>query len=225
MAVLVAGGTGALGGAVLRDLLDAGHDVSSTWLVDRERERIESDLGDRVTLIQAALFDDDAAAAAVEAVPDLEAVVNLVGGFASGPKVHETSTTNFARLIQLNVEPAFRLAHAAMPRLVERGGGAFVGVSARAALRPFSGAAGYAAGKAAVLAFIQALDTEYKHDGVRCNAVLPSVIDTPANREATPDADFSKWVKPEQIARVIRFLVSDDSAPISGAGIPVYGRA
>jgi NAD(P)-dependent dehydrogenase (short-subunit alcohol dehydrogenase family) len=76
-----------------------------------------------------------------------------------------------------------------------------------------------------VLAFIQALDTDYKNDGVRCNAVLPSVIDTPANRQATPDADFSKWVPPEQIARVIRFLVSEESAPISGAGIPVYGRA
>jgi len=225
MAVLVAGGTGALGGAVLRDLLDAGYDVSSTWLVDRERERIESGLGGRVTLIQADLFDDDAATAAVDAVPDLEGVVNLVGGFAAGPKVHETPSEEFARLIRLNVEPAFRLARAAMPRLVERGGGAFVGVSARTAIQPFSGGAGYAVGKAAVLTFIQALDTEYKADGVRCNAVLPSVIDTPANRAATPDADFSKWVPPEQIARVIRFLVSEESAPVSGAGIPVYGRA
>ena len=225
MGVLVAGGTGALGGAVLRDLVDAGYDVSSTWLVDSERERIEADLGDRVNLIQADLFDDHAATAAVEAVPDLEAVVNLVGGFASGPKVHETSSEDFMRVVQLNIEPAFRLARAAMPRLVERGGGAFVGVSARTALRPFAGAAGYAAGKAALLTFVQALDSEYKGDGVRCNAVLPSVIDTPANRAATPDADFSKWVPPGQIARVIRFLVSDDAAPISGAGIPVYGRA
>jgi NAD(P)-dependent dehydrogenase (short-subunit alcohol dehydrogenase family) len=225
MGVLVAGGTGALGGAVLRQLLDAGYDVSSTWLVDRERERIESELGDRVTLIQADLFDHDETTAAVEAVADLEAVVNLVGGFGSGPRVHETPSSDFMLLIRLNVEPAFRLARAAMPRLVERGGGAFVGVSARAALAPFAGAAGYAAGKSALLTFIQALDAEYKNDGVRCNAVLPSVIDTPANREATPDADFSKWVPPEQIARVIRFLVSDESAPISGAGIPVYGRA
>jgi NAD(P)-dependent dehydrogenase (short-subunit alcohol dehydrogenase family) len=210
---------------VLRDLLEAGYDVTSTWVVDRERERIEAELGDRVSLVQADLFEDEPAAAAVQAVPELEAVVNLVGGFASGPKVHETTSGDFVRLVRLNLEPAFRLAHAAMPRLVERGGGAFVGVSARAALRPFPGAAGYAAGKAALLAFVKALDAEYKADGVRCNAVLPSVIDTPANRAATPDADFSKWVPPEQIARVIRFLVSDESAPVSGAGIPVYGRA
>jgi NAD(P)-dependent dehydrogenase (short-subunit alcohol dehydrogenase family) len=98
-------------------------------------------------------------------------------------------------------------------------------VSARAALRPFPGAAGYIASKAAVLALIQALDAEYKRHSIRCNAILPSVIDTPANRSAQPDADYSKWVQPEEIAKVVRFLVSEDSAPTSGAAVPVYGRA
>ena len=96
---------------------------------------------------------------------------------------------------------------------------------ARPALRPFSGAAAYAISKAAVLAFVQALDAEYRQDGIRVNAVLPSVIDTPANRAAQPDADHSKWVAPEEIAKVIRFLISDESAPVSGAGVPVYGKA
>jgi NAD(P)-dependent dehydrogenase (short-subunit alcohol dehydrogenase family) len=128
-------------------------------------------------------------------------------------------------MIRLNLVPAFTLARAAMPRLVERGGGAFVGVSARAAVRPFAGAAAYIAAKAAVLAFIQALDAEYRARGVRSNAVLPSVIDTPANRAGQPDADYSKWVPPAEIARVIRFLVSEESAPTSGAAVPVYGRA
>jgi NAD(P)-dependent dehydrogenase (short-subunit alcohol dehydrogenase family) len=127
--------------------------------------------------------------------------------------------------MRLNVTPTFLLARAAMPRLVERGGGAFVGVSARTAQRPYPGAAAYSTSKAAVLALIQALDVEYRRDGVRCNAILPSVIDTPANREAQPNADHSKWVAPEEIARVIRFLVSPDSAPTSGAAVPVYGRA
>jgi NAD(P)-dependent dehydrogenase (short-subunit alcohol dehydrogenase family) len=209
---------------VVRELLDSGYAVAATWLVDRERERIEADLGDAVSLIRADLFDGDAAVAAVEAVQELEGVVNLVGGFASGGRVHETDLEDFMRMIRLNLVPGFNLARAAMPRLAERGG-AFVGVSARAALRPFPGAAGYITGKAAVLAFVQALDAEYRDQGVRCNAVLPSVIDTPANREASPDADHSKWVRPEAIAKVIRFLVSEDSAPTSGAGIPVYGRA
>jgi NAD(P)-dependent dehydrogenase (short-subunit alcohol dehydrogenase family) len=224
MGVLVAGGTGALGGAVLRDLSAAGYTVTATWIVDAERERIEAELG-QVGLVRADLFEPSEAAEAVAAVDDLEAVVNLVGGYAVGPKVHESELADFERLLRLNLYPGFNLAHAAMPRLVERGGGAYVGVSARAGLRPFPGAAGYVTSKAAVLAFVQALDAEYKGAGVRCNAVLPSVIDTPANRKAEPDADWSNWVPPEEVARVIRFLVSDDSAPISGAGIPVYGRA
>lgn len=225
MAVLVAGGTGALGEAVLSTLIESGYGVSTTWVVERERERIEGSLGDKVALVEADLLDPDSASAAVTSVDDLEAVVNLVGGFASGPLVHETDLSDFERMLRLNLVPSFNLARAAMPVLTERGGGAYVGVSARPALKPFPGAAGYITAKAAVLAFVQALDADYKDAGVRCNAVLPSVIDTPANREAMPDADHSKWVPPDQIARVIRFLISDESAPGSGAGIPVYGRA
>jgi NAD(P)-dependent dehydrogenase (short-subunit alcohol dehydrogenase family) len=222
MTVLVAGGTGFLGNAVVRELIGSGYDVAATWVVERERERLESE---PVELIEADLFDADQVAAAISKVDQLEAVVNLVGGFSDGPRVHETDPGDFERMLRLNVMPCFLLARAAMPSLIERGGGAFVGVSARPALRPFAGAAGYISSKAAVLALVQALDAEYKGDGIRCNAILPSVIDTPANREAMPDADHSKWVPPEQIARVVRFLVSDDSAPTSGAGIPVYGRA
>jgi NAD(P)-dependent dehydrogenase (short-subunit alcohol dehydrogenase family) len=222
MTVLVAGGTGFLGNAVVRELIGSGYDVAATWVVERERERLESE---PVELIEADLFDADQVAAAISKVDQLEAVVNLVGGFSNGPRVHETDPGDFERMLRLNVMPCFLLARAAMPSLIERGGGAFVGVSARPALRPFAGAAGYISSKAAVLALVQALDAEYKGDGIRCNAILPSVIDTPANREAMPEADHSKWVPPEQIARVVRFLVSDDSAPTSGAGIPVYGRA
>jgi NAD(P)-dependent dehydrogenase (short-subunit alcohol dehydrogenase family) len=222
MAVLVAGGTGYLGQAVVRELLASSYDVTATWIVPAERERLAAE---SVELVEADLFDPERTQAAVASVADLEAVVNLVGGYAEGPRVHETEPEQFDGLMRLNVRPCFLLARAAMPRLIERGGGAFVGVSARAALRPFPGAAGYVASKAAVLALIQALDAEYKRDGIRCNAILPSVIDTPANREAQPDADYTKWVKPEEIAAVVRFLVSEASAPISGAGVPVYGRA
>jgi NAD(P)-dependent dehydrogenase (short-subunit alcohol dehydrogenase family) len=222
MAVLVAGGTGFLGSAVVRELVRTGYDVAATWVVEKERERLASE---PVELIEADLFDPAAAQAAVAAVDDLEAVANLVGGFADGPRVHETDPAEFARLMQLNLTPAFLLARAAMTPLMERGGGAFVCVSARTALRPYPGGAAYSTAKAAVLALVKALDVEYRQEGVRCNAILPSVIDTPANRAAQPDADHSKWVRPEEIAKVVRFLVSDDSAPTSGAAVPVYGRA
>lgn len=204
MTVLVAGAGGGLGGAVVDELARAGYEVERT-------------LGD--------LLDPTAADESVARTGELEAVVNLVGRFRSGPRVHETTREEFARTVSLNLEPGFNLARAALPRLVERGGGAYVGVAARAALRPFAGAAGYIVGKAAVIAFVQALDAEYGAAGVRCNAVLPSVIDTPANRAAMPTADVSRWVPPQQVARVIRFLVSDESAPVSGAAVPVYGRA
>jgi NAD(P)-dependent dehydrogenase (short-subunit alcohol dehydrogenase family) len=223
--VLVAGGTGALGGAVLNELVEHGYPVTATWLVDRERDRIEQSLGDRVQLVQADLMDPGQVQDAVDRVGDLGAVVNLVGGYQSGGRVHETEPDDFHRMLHLNLVPGFLLARAAMPKLIEAGGGAYVGVSARAALRPFKGAAGYITGKAGVIAFVQSLAAEYRDDGIRANAVLPSTIDTPANRAQMPDADPSKWVPPQEIARVIRFLVSEDSAPTSGATIPVYGRA
>ncbi len=226
MGVLVAGGTGALGSAVVHELLDSGYDCTVTWILDKERERAEAEFGDRAKFVRADLVDPQGGAAdAVAAVDDLEAVVNLVGGFFSGPLVHETEWHDFDRMLRLNVSPAFNLASAAMPLMLERGGGSFVAVSARPALRPFAGAGAYVTAKAAVLAFVHALDADYRSKGIRANAILPSVIDTPANRAAEPDADHSKWVLPAEIAQVVRFLVSDDSAVTSGAAIPVYGRA
>jgi NAD(P)-dependent dehydrogenase (short-subunit alcohol dehydrogenase family) len=225
--VLVAGGTGALGAGVLHALLEGGYPVTATWLVDRERERVEADFEGAagLTLVQADLMEPAGAEAAVEATPDLGAVVNLVGGFAAGPVAHETDIETYEQMLKLNLRPGFLLVSAAFPTLISSGGGAYVGVSARPALQPFKGSSAYSTAKAAVLAFVRALDADYGKDGIRSNAILPSVIDTPANRTATPDADFSKWVQPDEIGRVVRFLVSDDSAPTSGAAIPVYGRA
>jgi len=223
--VLVTGGTGALGRAVLEELTTAGHPVAATWVMERERDRVAEAMGDRVHLIQANCFDPDAVQQAVDSVENLRAVVNLIGGYHSAGPAHEWDIADYDRMLELNLKPGFLLARAALPRMIEAGGGAYVGVSARAALRPFPGAVGYITAKAAVLAFVQALAVDYRDQGIRANAVVPNAIDTPANRESMPNADFTKWVPPVEIAKVIRFLISEESAPTSGAAIPVYGRA
>jgi NAD(P)-dependent dehydrogenase (short-subunit alcohol dehydrogenase family) len=222
--VVVTGGTGALGAAVTRAFLDDGWRVVVPWIVEGELDRLAEH--ERLELVRADLFDPSAAAAVVEAAgPSLRAVVNLVGGFAMHGRVHETPVETFEEQLRLNLRPGYLVCAAALPALLEAAGGAIVCVSSRAALQPFAGAAGYVVSKAAVLAFVDALDAEYRKDGIRANAVLPSVIDTPANREAMSDADFDTWVRPEEIASVIRFLCSDAASAVSGWHVPVYGEA
>jgi NAD(P)-dependent dehydrogenase (short-subunit alcohol dehydrogenase family) len=222
--VLVTGGTGGLGAAVTRAFLDDGWRVVVPWIAERELERVERH--DRLELVQADLFDPDAVAGVVDAAgPSLRAAVNLVGGFAIHDRVHETPIDTFEEQLRLNLRPTYLVSAAVIPTLLEAGGGAIVCVSSRAARQPFPGAAGYVVSKAAVLALVAALDAEYRKDRVRVNAVLPSVIDTPFNRRSMPDADFDTWVAPEEIARVIRFLCSDEASATSGAHVPVYGQA
>jgi NAD(P)-dependent dehydrogenase (short-subunit alcohol dehydrogenase family) len=231
---IVTGGTGGLGAAVVARLLDDGWRVVVPWIVEHELERVTE--RDGLELVQADLFDADAVAAVVSAgsgdsEAPLRGVVNLVGGFAMGARVHETPIEEFEKQFRLNLRPTYLVTAAAVPHMLSAGGGSAGGggsivcVGTRAALQPFSGAAGYISSKAAVIAFAQAVAAEYKNDGIRCNTILPSVIDTPANRASMPKADFEKWVKPAEIAGVIAHLLSDASRPTSGAAIPVYGRA
>jgi NAD(P)-dependent dehydrogenase (short-subunit alcohol dehydrogenase family) len=222
--VVISGGTGGLGSAVTQAMLDAGWHVVVPYVDEHELERVAQH--ERLELIEADLFEPAATEAVIARAPGrLRALVNLVGGFEAAGRVHETAIEDFERQFRLNLRPTYLMCKAALPRMLEHGSGAIVCVSTRAALIPFSGAAGYIASKAAVLAFVDALATEYTQDGVRANAILPSVIDTPGNRASQPDADHSRWVKPAEIAGVIRFLCSEESAPVSGAHIPVYGRA
>src|SRR4051794_90008 len=207
--VIVTGGTGGLGAAVTRTLLDDGWRVVVPWVEERGLKRGEEH--DRLDLVQADLTDPDSAKNVVATAGDsLRAVANLVGGFAMGGRVHETPVEEFEQQLRLNLRPTYLMCAAALPRLLAAGGGAIVCVSSRAAVKPFGGAAGYITAKAAVLALVDALHEEYRDDGVRVNAILPSTIDTPANRASMPGADFDTWVKPEQIGRVVRFLCGDD---------------
>jgi NAD(P)-dependent dehydrogenase (short-subunit alcohol dehydrogenase family) len=225
---IVTGGTGGLGAAVVARLLDDNWRVVVPWIDEQELKRVTSRPG--LELIRADLFDPDDAnevvAVAIGAVgTPLRGLVNLVGGFAAGGRVHETPIAEFEQQFRLNLRATYLMTQAALTPMREHGSGSIVCVGTRAAVRPFSGAAGYISSKAAVLAFTQAVAVEYRDDGIRCNAILPSVIDTPGNRAAMPNADHERWVKPEAIAGVIAHLLSPDSEPVSGGAIPVYGRA
>jgi NAD(P)-dependent dehydrogenase (short-subunit alcohol dehydrogenase family) len=217
-----------LGAAVTARLLDEGWRVVVPWIVEGELDRVER--RDGLTLVQADVFDPDGVATAVAAAAQetdapLTGLVNLVGGFDAPGRVHEVPLDRFEEQFRLNLRGTYLVTQATLPHLLEAGGGSIVCVGTRAALEPFRGAAGYAASKAAVLAFARAVAVEYRDDGVRCNAILPSVIDTPANRASMPNADHDRWVKPAEIAGVIAYLLSDSASPISAALVPVYGRA
>ncbi|MBJ7518339.1 MAG: SDR family oxidoreductase [Solirubrobacteraceae bacterium] len=225
--VLITGGSGGLGAPVTRAFLDAGWRVVVPIFDESERARMPQDAG--LQLVTADLFDEASVKEVVDAAaaPDapLRAVVNLVGGYAAGGRVHETPVADFEKQFHLNLRPTYLVCAAALPHLVNADSGAIVCVSTRAAIRPFSGAAGYISSKAAVLAFVDALAAEYRDDDVRVNAILPSVIDTPGNRASQPDADYETWVSPKEIADVLLFLCDDASAVVSGAHVPVYGKA
>lgn len=226
--VVITGGTGGLGTAVVGRFLAAGWRVVVPWVHRAELDRVPAH--DALDLMEADLFDVDSVRtvverAAADAGRPLRAVVNLVGGFATGGKVHETPVEEFETQFRLNLRATYLVCQASVPHLIEAGGGAITCVSSRAALRPFAGAAGYITSKLAVLGLVDSLAAEYLGHGVRVNALLPSVIDTPGNRASQPDADHSKWVRPEQIAEVAFFLSGEAASVISGAHIPVYGRA
>lgn len=225
---LVTGGTGGLGTAVVERLLADGWRVVVPWVAERELERLPP--RDGLELVEADLFDADAVAAVAARASErpeapLRGVANLVGGFGVGARVADAPIDEFDAQLRLNLRPTYLVTQAALPALVAAGGGGIVCVGSRAALQPFPGAAGYVTAKAAVIAFAQAVAVEYRDAGVRCNAILPSVIDTPANRASMPRADHAKWVAPAEIAGVVAHLLSGAGAPTSGAAIPVYGRA
>jgi NAD(P)-dependent dehydrogenase (short-subunit alcohol dehydrogenase family) len=223
---LVTGGTGGLGCAVTERLLYEGWRVVVPWVVESELSRLTPH--PRLELVEADILDEKAVAEVVEvaaADPEapLAAVANLVGGFAMGGRVHETSVVEFEKMLRLNLRPTYLATQASLPHLMAAGGGSILAVSARSAFSPFAGAAAYITAKSAVWALVSSLAVEYRDDGIRVNAILPSVIDTPGNRDGQPGASRTGWVPPASLADVVAFLFSDQGRSITGAQIPVPG--
>jgi len=229
--VLVAGGTGALGRAVSEAFLREGATVITTYRSkDEQRRLIEAvpDVQSRLEGEEVDVTDDATTRALVQRImmrhAQLDVLVNTVGGYAGGRKLWDVETAVLDRMLALNLRSFHALARAVVPILLKQGRGAIVNVAAKAALEPPAGASAYAASKAAALAMTDSLAAELLGSGVRANTVLPSVIDTAANRMAMPKADFAKWPKSAEIAKVILFLSSDEARAVHGASIPVYGN-
>ena len=214
--VLITGGGGQLGQTVVPAFVAAG---ASIVLGDLNPVKMPG-----VTALKADFTDQTQVQSLVDEVirssGRLDALINLVGGFATG-RVVETEVSLWQRMLSMNLTSAFLLSQAVLPSMLQRGQGRIVHVAARAALEPFPGAAAYIVSKAGLIGLIRTLSSELEGSGVTVNAVLPSTIDTPANRKAMPGADPSKWARPDSIARALTFLASDAASQISGALIPV----
>jgi NAD(P)-dependent dehydrogenase (short-subunit alcohol dehydrogenase family) len=230
--VVITGASGNLGSALAHAFGQAGAKLA---LIDRHADVLAQEFPDLVDkpdrlLIRAA---DLTQAAEVEtAVSEIVAhfgridvLAHTVGGFRAGLSLHETPVATLDFMLNLNAKTVFITNQAVIPHMLRQKSGKIINLAARAGLQGQPNLAAYAASKAAVIRLTESAAAELKQSGINVNCVLPGTIDTPQNRQAMPDADFSRWVKPESLADVILFLASVGARDIHGAAVPVYGRS
>ncbi len=229
--VVVAGGTGGLGRSVSLAFLQEGAKVIVTYRKDTEFRELNDSAGPNASSLEGRLVDVTDESATGEFIDGvlakqgaLDVLVNTVGAYAGGVKLWDMTTKVFDQMLALNLRSGYVLARAVMPAMLKAGRGSIVNVAAKAAVDHGAGAAAYAASKAAAVALMDSLAADARGTGVRVNSILPSIIDTAANRLAMPDADFAAWPKPQDIAQVVLFLSSDLAKTIHGASVPVYGN-
>jgi len=228
--VLVAGGTGGLGRAVSLAFLGESARTIVTYRSETELAALRAEAGSNASLLEAQTVDVTDEAAVRDLVEGivrrhgrLDVLVNTVGAYAGGIKLWELEKKTFEQMLNLNLRSGYALARAAVVPMLKQRSGAIANVAAKAAFDHGGGASAYAASKAAAVAMMDSLAEDLRGTGVRVNSILPSIIDTEANRRAMPDADFAAWPKPEELARVVLFLASDQAKVIHGAAVPVYG--
>lgn len=229
--VLVTGAAGNLGTAVAEAFAARGARLA---LLDRSGDRLDAvartlALPGNAMLLPTDLTErksvDEAVAAVVDRFGTLDVVANVAGGFTMGPPLHETPDEDLDFMLDLNVRSLFHVCRAAVPAMVNGGGGRIINVSARAAREGKARMGPYCASKAAVITLTETLAAEHRFGGINVNCILPGTIDTPQNRASMPDADHTRWVPPGALADVVVFLASHAARAISGAAIPVYGQS
>jgi NAD(P)-dependent dehydrogenase (short-subunit alcohol dehydrogenase family) len=220
MSVLITGASGGLGTAVCKAFTDAGRDVIAVARHWPEKMRFATLSADLTTAEGCNAMVEQA----LQGGP-IEALVHLVGAYTGGPPLAETSDSGWDRMMNLNLRTAFLAMRAVLKPMLAAQHGRIVAIGARAGVEPAPNSAAYAVSKAGLVALVRNVAAECTGSGVTANAVLPSTMDTPLNRKAMPGADFTKWVTPESVAKLLVWLASDESADVSGAVIPIYGRA
>ena len=229
--ILVTGGTGALGTAVTKRLLDDGHQVAATWVVKDEAAALQTSVGenDRLKIVEVDVTDEASIAAALDGIRNemgaVDALVHLVGGWKGGEPVHDMSLESWDRMMALNLRSAMLCCRAVLPSMRERGHGRIVLVSARTARQGRAGQAAYAIAKSGVAVLAETIAEENRGLDVTANVVAPSTLDTAANRRAMPNSDPNLWVPPEDVAASSSFLVTPAAGQLRGAWLPVYGSA
>jgi NAD(P)-dependent dehydrogenase (short-subunit alcohol dehydrogenase family) len=220
--VMITGAAGNLGRAVAGAFAALG---ANLVLVDRQRGNLKDD--ERTLFVQADLLDPASVrAAADQAIARfgrLDVLCNLAGGFRMGPKVHETPDEDWSFLLDLNARTVLHTARAVVPQMLKAGGGRIVNVGAYAAQKGAAGMGAYVASKSAVMRLTETMAAELREKNINVNCVLPTILDTPENRAAMPDADPKRWVAPRDLAQAIVFLASDAARAIHGAALPVTG--
>jgi len=220
MSILITGAGGGLGSAVCRVFAERGMNVigvERSWRESPPFTFISADLG-------TAEGCDAMVAEALRHGP-IDALVHLIGGFGGGKAVAETTEETWDQMMNINLRVAFLTMRAALKPMIAARRGRIVAVGSRAAVEASPGIAAYAVSKAALVALVKNVAAENRELGITANVVLPSTIDTPANRKAMPKSDFSRWVAPESIAKLLLWLASEEPGDVSGSVIPIYGRA
>ena len=217
--VMITGAAGNLGRAVAKGFSELG---AILVLLDTKSRGDEKGL-----FIATELLDqksvDAAAAKAIERFGRIDVLTNIAGGFRMGSPLHETSDEDWNFLFDTNVRTVLHTARAVVPRMLAAGGGKIINIGAFAAQKGAAQMAAYTASKSAVIRLTEAMAAELRGQGINVNCVLPTVIDTPQNRAAMPKADPDRWVAPQNLARIIAFLASDDARDVHGAAVPVTG--
>ena len=232
--VLVTGATGGLGRAVVKSLLEAGMTVAAVYRDETKLGELETQAGGKREALQgfrADVTDEQSVRELVEAVLGrfgrIDALLNLVGGYRGGADIAGTGEADWDFLLLTNLKSAFLCSKAVLPAMMKAEAGRIVSVAARPAVekKGRTKAGAYAVAKAGVVTLTEAIAEEGRKSNITANCILPGTIDTPENRRLLPAADFSKWTRPEDIASVLLFLVSDAASIVSGASIPVYGKS